>query len=412
MSDKKKIMIVDDSALMRRVLCDIINSIEGFEVAKTCKDGVEALEALQKTHYDAMLLDVEMPRMDGIRLLMEIQDRDINITTLMASSYTTENADITIRCMELGAVDFVAKPHDIAKLKTAEYRNKIANMLKVVQVSDPGKLKPKPDRSKSVQERYDSVMSALSAARRKERAGTNSTAASNVSSAHSFTSAPTTPTPAPVFTQQAQAPVVTKAPLSGASGSNRVIALACSTGGPKSLQSVIPFLEKNMDAPCVLVQHMPVGFTRSLAERLNELSKVDVTEAVDGDILQKGHVYIAPGGRHLEVVPEPGGVHRIRLNDAPAIGGLRPCANVMYKSLVNSHYDEIVCVVLTGMGADGTEGIVELSKSKKIYVISQDAKTSIVYGMPKAIAETGLSNEVLPLEQIAGATVRRVGLRR
>ena len=360
MSLMKKIMIVDDSALMRRVFCDIINSIDGFQVVKTCRDGVEALEALQSSeHYDAMILDVEMPRMDGIRLLREIQDRGINITTLMASTYTTENADITIRCMELGAVDFIAKPEDISKLKTAGYRAKIETMLKVVSKYNVSEVRTKIHTVK--------------------------------------TELPHTQTPA---TAKQTAPA----------GGNRIIALACSTGGPKSLQSVIPYLSKNMDAPCVLVQHMPVGFTKSLADRLNEISEVEVSEAVDGETLKKGHVYIAPGGRHMEIAAEAGGVHRIRLNEKPAIGGLRPCANVMYRSLSNSKYDEIVCVVLTGMGADGTEGIVELSKHKKTYVISQDAQTSIVYGMPKAIAETGLSNEVLPLELIAGAAMKRVGV--
>ena len=387
MQENKKIMIVDDSALMRRVFCDIINSIDGFEVVKTCKDGVEALEALQSgEHYDAMFLDVEMPRMDGIRLLMEIQDRNIKITTLMASSYTTENADITIRCMELGAIDFVAKPHDISKLKTAQYRAKIETMLKVVSASDISKIKVNTERTGSVQDRYDAVMANMSDSKHRREMADKAVVSGRA---------------------QAVSPVVRPS----AAGGNKIIALACSTGGPKSLQSVIPYLNKAMDAPCVLVQHMPVGFTRSLAERLNEISAVEVSEAVDGEVLQKGHVYIAPGGKHLEVVAEAGGIHRVRLNEKPAIGGLRPCANVMYKSLSNSKYDEIVCVVLTGMGADGTEGIKELSGNKKIYVISQDAKTSIVYGMPKAIAETGLPNEVLPLDKIAEAVVKRVGLR-
>ena len=189
------------------------------------------------------------------------------------------------------------------------------------------------------------------------------------------------------------------------------MALACSTGGPKSLQSVIPYLEKNMDAPMVLVQHMPVGFTRSMAERLNELSRVKVKEAEENDILQKGCVYVAPGGFHLEVVAAPGGMHKIHLSDAPAIGGLRPCANVMYKSLKKSAYDQIVCVVLTGMGADGTEGIRELNRVKPIYVIAQDEPTCVVYGMPKAIAETGLVDEVVPLTNVSKSIINQVGVK-
>ncbi|MCM1468406.1 MAG: CheB methylesterase domain-containing protein, partial [Alistipes sp.] len=135
-----------------------------------------------------------------------------------------------------------------------------------------------------------------------------------------------------------------------------------------------------------------------------------VTEAVDGEILQKGHVYIAPGGRHMEIVKAPGGAHQIRLNDNPPIDALRPCANVMYNSLTDSDFGEITCVVLTGMGADGTKGITNLAGKKKVHVIAQDKDTCVVYGMPKAIAEAGLADEVKPLDEIANTIIRSVGV--
>ena len=191
---------------------------------------------------------------------------------------------------------------------------------------------------------------------------------------------------------------------------NRVVALACSTGGPKSLQQVIPYLPKELDAGVVVVQHMPAGFTKSLAVRLNEISKVTVKEAEHGDIITKGTVYIAPGGRHLRLV-KSGSETKVALSDEPPVDALRPCANVMYESLVTSPYDEIVCVVLTGMGADGTKGIKALKEHKKIYVIGQNEATSIVYGMPRAVAEAGLVNEVKPLEEIADAITRNTGVR-
>lgn len=194
------------------------------------------------------------------------------------------------------------------------------------------------------------------------------------------------------------------------SGSKKVVALACSTGGPKSLQQVIPMLPKNLDAGVVLVQHMPAGFTASLAARLNEISDINVKEGADGDVIQKGWVYIAPGGKHIEVVKKAS-EYVIKLNDEPPIDGLRPCANVMYKSLVQCNYDEITCVVLTGMGADGTEGIKTLSAShKKIHVIAQDEDSCVVYGMPKAIAQTGLVDEVVPLNKIAETITKNVGV--
>ena len=159
----------------------------------------------------------------------------------------------------------------------------------------------------------------------------------------------------------------------------------------------------------VLVQHMPAGFTKSMADRLNETSAITVKEAENGDVLKKGTVYVAPGGKHMEVKKTTEG-HVISLNDMPAIGGLRPCANITYDSLKTSGYDQVVCVVLTGMGADGTNGILSLEKSKPVYVISQNAETCVVYGMPKAIAETGIVNEVVPLDQVATSITKNVGV--
>ena len=206
-------------------------------------------------------------------------------------------------------------------------------------------------------------------------------------------------------------PVRTPARVSHNVSGDRLIALACSTGGPKSLQSVIPFLPKEMNAPMVLVQHMPAGFTKTMADRLNEVSKVSVKEAQEGDVLQKGTVYIAPGGKHMLVKKMPGGGHKITLSDAAPIGGLKPCANVMYESLNDCAYDEIVCVILTGMGADGTQGIIELQKHKKVHTIAQDAKSCVVYGMPKAIAEAGAADEIVPLTEIAQAIIKNVGVK-
>lgn len=179
---------------------------------------------------------------------------------------------------------------------------------------------------------------------------------------------------------------------------------------PKALQSVIPFLPKELDAPVVLVQHMPPGFTKSMADRLDDLSKIRVKEAEHGERLQKGCVYIAPGGKHLKVTKTADGNNSIVLDDAtPAIGGLKPCANLMYDSLTASSYDEIVCVVLTGMGADGTNGILSLGRSKPIRVIAQNEETCVVYGMPKAIYEAGVVDEVVPLDEVAQTITKTWG---
>jgi len=192
---------------------------------------------------------------------------------------------------------------------------------------------------------------------------------------------------------------------------NNLIALACSTGGPKALQEVVPLLPDNIDAPMVIVQHMPEGFTKSLAERLNEISKVKVKEAEDGDLLKKGTVYIAKGGYHLKIIHKRGVGDVIKLVlDAP-VGGLRPCADIMYESIADLPYDHVVCVVMTGMGADGSKGIKYLKDKKKIYVIAQNKETCTVYGMPKMIFETGITDEVQPLSEIASAITSITGVR-
>ena len=160
----------------------------------------------------------------------------------------------------------------------------------------------------------------------------------------------------------------------------------------------------------MVVQHMPAGFTASLAQRLNEMSEIRVKEAEHGEIIKKGVVYIAPGGQHLKIV-KSGSEYKIELNREPAIDGLRPCANIMYQSLENSDFDEITCVVLTGMGADGTKGIKGLAaKKKNIHVIAQDEDSCVVYGMPKAIAQTGLVDEVVTLNHIASSITKNVGV--
>ena len=176
------------------------------------------------------------------------------------------------------------------------------------------------------------------------------------------------------------------------------------------MQSVIPRLPAELAAHVLIVQHMPQGFTQSLAERLNSLSKIKVKEAAEGDILENGVVYIARGGKHMNVDTR-GGKCTIRYSDEPPREGVKPCANYMYESLKTSPYSQIVCVVLTGMGADGTEGIKTLSAShKKIHVIAQDEDSCVVYGMPKAIAQTGLVDEVVPLNKIAETITKNVGV--
>jgi two-component system chemotaxis response regulator CheB len=190
----------------------------------------------------------------------------------------------------------------------------------------------------------------------------------------------------------------------------RLVAIASSTGGPKALQQVICKLPKNINAPILIVQHMSEGFTKSLAARLDELSQVKVVEATGGERLENGVVYLARGGSQMRVVKK-GSEYVIDINTSePARNGLKPCADIMMESLANLVFDDITCVVLTGMGGDGTMGIRQLNDASNIFVIGQDEATSTVYGMPKVVFEAGLTDVVLPLNQIADEITKNVGV--
>lgn len=187
-----------------------------------------------------------------------------------------------------------------------------------------------------------------------------------------------------------------------------LIAIACSTGGPKALQSVIPKLPKDLKAPILIVQHMPKGFTASLADRLNGLSRLNVTEAFDGEEIKAGHVYLSMGGVHLKVKAVDDRRHIIQYSDEPLREGVKPCANFMYESLMHSNYDEIICVVMTGMGQDATVGIRNLKQKKNVFVITQSQESSTVYGMPRNVVAAGLSDVTVSLDDIAQTIISKI----
>lgn len=374
---------------MRRVISDIIKQNSEYEVLDFAVNGVEGLDklVLHPGYYDLVILDINMPKMNGLELLEMLQKNRMHEAVVVVSTVAKEGAKETMRALELGALDFVTKPENFYEVKGEGFRSHIINMIEVVAGKDlnrksltaaPGAVSSKP------------LLKNMMTEPRK-----NSASASRQS----------VPKPS-----SGDMDAVLKKAVNVKKGKAKLVAIACSTGGPKSLQQVIPLLPANLDAGVVLVQHMPKGFTASLASRLNTLGSIKVTEAADGDIVEKGHVYIAPGGMHIKVEKTSAG-HIIRYSDEPPVDALKPCANIMYESLKDSDFDEITCVVLTGMGADGTKGIKALAEAhRKIYVIGQDADSCVVYGMPRSVAEAGLVDEVRPLEQIAESIIKNVGV--
>lgn len=188
-----------------------------------------------------------------------------------------------------------------------------------------------------------------------------------------------------------------------------IIALACSTGGPQALHTLIPMLPEHLGVPMVVLQHMPSGFTNSLAERVDNMSKIKVKEATNGELLLPDVAYIAQGGKHFEVDTDRSGNLISKVYDGPPINNLRPNADVMYKSLIDTNIDKVLCVVLTGMGSDGAKGIEALKEKKEIYCITQNEETCVVYGMPRAVELNGLSDASVPLNKIAQTISKKLG---
>lgn len=356
----KKVLVIDDSALMRRAVSDIINRTNKYSVSYAACNALEGLDFIAKNQdLDVILCDIDMPKMTGLEFLKVLPEKHIHIPVIIFSS--SEDSKNTITALELGAIEFIKKPS--GSKDKGLFENRIYKALDMAVSLKEKKVRYTENKEK------DSVCEKEQRFEEKK---------------HSLT----------FDTRKG----------------NKLVAIVCSTGGPKALQSVLPKIPANINAPIVLVQHMPAGFTGSLAARLNDLSHIRVKEAAEGDILQKGVCYIARGGKHLTVVHD-GKNHKILFDDSPPVGGLKPFGNIMYYSLCDTVYDEIICVVLTGMGADGTKGIAKLSENKKIYVIAQDEESSTVYGMPKAVYEKGLADYVCGLNEVADTITKKVGVR-
>ena len=374
-----KILVVDDSAFMRKVLSDLFKSQPDFEVVDIGRNGAEALEKVKQHSPDVVTLDVEMPVMDGLTALEQIMA--VKPTpVVMVSSLTKAGADATIKALSLGAVDFVAKSAgSISRIDEIE-KDLLQKCREAAGVSG-SRLRVAP-------------LIAAKPLRIQER-----------------TIAPTPPEK-PIIVEKtlgvdkAAPSIVRTAPVFGAiSGvDDWIVAIGTSTGGPRALQEVLTRLPGSLPCPTVIVQHMPPGFTKSLAERLNTLSELTVKEAADNDRLVAGTVYIAPGDFHLTLRREASGTY-VKLNKEPAIGGLRPAVDPMMVSVAETYGTKAVGVILTGMGHDGAKGM-QAIKRLQGRTIAEDQSTSVVFGMPKAAIEAGVVDTILPLPQVAEGIVQ------
>ena len=346
-----RVLVVDDSALMRQFISDILNSDARIEVVGTARDGKDALAQIKTLQPDIVTMDVEMPKMDGLKALEEIM-RTSPMPVIMVSSMTQEGAEVTMKALAAGCVDFIGKPSGTISLNIREIG----------------------------QELIDKVIAASTARIRTPLLK------------------PTLP-PASDFRRMAP-------PVNINTARRDIVAIASSTGGPMALSELLPKLPKKFPVPIVITQHMPREFTSSFAKRLNDTSQIEVVEGFDGLALKPGRAVIAPGGYHL-LIKRRAGTAVCGLSDSPPVLSVKPAANVMFQSVANEYGGNVLCVILTGMGRDGTDGAVTLHK-KGAYVIAESQKTCVVYGMPKAAFDAGIVDEVLALNEIPDAMVRIV----
>lgn len=348
-------MVVDDSVFMRKIISDIISEDSEFQVIATAKNGIEAVELNRKLKPDAITMDIEMPQMNGLEALRNIM-REQPAPVIMLSSLTQDGATETIRALEWGAFDFVGKPsgsisldlHKVKQLLLQKLHAAVRSNVRKTTMTEPAVYREAP---------RSTDLSIREAAEKLSKSSTE--------------------------------PV------------EQLVAIGTSTGGPRALQQVLTKLPAGFPAPIVIVQHMPPNFTNSLAQRLNSISMLNVSEAKEGEVLRNGCAYIAPGGYHMKIVRSTARSYKIELNKEDARNGHRPSADILFESLIEFKELKRYAVLMTGMGSDGAKGMLALKNSGAVSAIAEAEETCVVYGMPRAAVELGGVTDILPLYQIA-----------
>ncbi|HEV7823464.1 MAG TPA: chemotaxis response regulator protein-glutamate methylesterase [Mycobacteriales bacterium] len=343
------VLVVDDSVVIRRLVTDALQAEPDIRVVGTAPNGKVALAKIQQLAPDIVTLDIEMPEMDGLTTIKEIRKTHAKLPVIMFSTLSVSGGAATLEALSSGASDYVTKPANVGSVRES---------------------------MASVREQLIPRIRAL------------------------------TGRVAPAAQRAASRPVKVAVAPAGPPKQIDLLAVGCSTGGPEALTNVLTRMPADLPVPVVVVQHMPPVFTRLFAERLDRASKLHVTEAVDGVTLQPGHVYIAPGDRHLEVVRQ-GTLARTRLHDGPPECFCRPAVDVLFRSVAAAYKGSALGLVLTGMGQDGKRGSESLREAGSRIVV-QDEATSVVWGMPGAVAGAGLAEAVLPLDQIGSAVLERI----
>ncbi|WP_319547767.1 chemotaxis response regulator protein-glutamate methylesterase [Desulfogranum marinum] len=360
---KTKVLVVDDTIVYRKAVSDVLKEIPGVEVVGVAHNGKIAVSKIKSLKPDLLTLDIEMPEMNGLEVLQYLQKHAPDISAIMVSTLTSEGGNMTMKALELGAYDFILKPNTSNIAESKKYLKE--NLAPLIKAFVTGR-------------------TAIG------QMGTN-----RLVKKQSLKAKPAVQTK-------------NKSTVPGRPGqrvphnSSEIIAIGISTGGPNALARMMPMLPANIGVPIVIVQHMPPVFTKSLAASLNKKCRITVKEAENGEALAANVAYIAPGGKQMKLVAAADGVNRlVKITDDPPENSCKPSVDYLFRSVGDFYVGRATAVIMTGMGSDGTKGLQVLNQ-KNAYIIGQNEMSCVVYGMPKAPAELGLLDSVVPLDKIAG----------
>ncbi len=367
-NSKLRILVVDDTVVYRTIIGNIVAELPDVELAGVAHNGRIAMSKIISLKPDLLLLDIEMPIMNGLEVLSEMKSQAPHVGAIVVSMFTNEGGEMTIKALELGAFDFICKPqhNDINKNRKA-IKNTLAPMIKSFA---------RMREIKSIL-KQNSVASNNAISNKKQQNFAGTFHRNDLMTAFPYTK-------------------------------SEIVAIGISTGGPKALTQIMPEIPHNLGVPILIVQHMPPFFTKALANSLDSKCSIKVKEAQNGEIVQSNTALIAPGGKQMKIEPSVDRKHNVvRITDDPPENSCKPSADYLFKSIANHCAGRATGVIMTGMGSDGTNGL-KLMKQNDAFIIAQDEKTSIIYGMPKEAIKAGIVDIVAPLHEMAEEICRSV----